>query len=127
MRVVLSNTSGEPIYQQITEQIRAAILSGDLHEGEPLPSIRALAKDLRVSVITTTRAYNDLAADGFVTNIPGKGFYVLPRDLALVREKVLSDIEARLSEAISAAELIELEPEELHAMLDTLINTPEEG
>ncbi len=83
--IVLSKTSGVPIYEQVKEQLKAAILRGDAEEGEALPSIRGLARDLGVSVITTTRAYSDLAAEGFVTNVPGKGSYVLPRNAELVR------------------------------------------
>ncbi|RRD46477.1 GntR family transcriptional regulator [Tessaracoccus sp. OH4464_COT-324] len=99
MRIVLSNTSGQPIYEQIARQAKSAILSGELAEGHALPSIRALAKDLRVSVITTKRAYDELVAEGFVANVPGKGCYVLPVNRALVRESVLRDIEALLAEA----------------------------
>ncbi len=124
LRIVLSNTSGAPIYAQIVDQIREAILTGALAEGDALPSIRVLAKDLRVSVITTTRAYSELAAEGFVANVPGKGSYVLPRDSELVRERVLRDVEENLSAAIRQASLIELDREELHNMLDTLIDVP---
>ena len=80
MRVVLSNSSQSPLYQQIKEQIGAAILSGELADGDALPSVRALARDLRISVITTTRAYAELAAEGFITTVPGKGAFVQPLD-----------------------------------------------
>lgn len=122
LRIVLSNTSGVPIYAQIVDQMKEAILTGVLAEGEALPSIRGLAKDLRVSVITTTRAYSELAAEGFVANIPSKGSYVLPRDSELVRERVLRDVEENLSAAIRQACLIELDRAQLHAMLDVLID-----
>ena len=121
MDIVLSNTSGVPIYEQIKAQIKAAILRGDLVEGEALPSLRALARDLQVSVITTTRAFSDLAAEGFVTNVPGKGSFVLPRDSDLVREQVLRDVENHLGTAIAAARLASLTPAELHQVLDALI------
>ena len=121
MDIVLSNTSGVPIYEQIKAQIKAAILRGDLVEGEALPSLRALARDLQVSVITTTRAFSDLAAEGFVTNVPGKGSFVLPRDSDLVRELVLRDVENHLGKAIAAARLASLTPAELHQVLDALI------
>ena len=79
LSVVLSNTAGVPIYEQIAQQVRDAILTGQVEADEMLPSIRALARDLRVSVITTTRAYSDLVAEGFLANVPGKGYFVLPR------------------------------------------------
>jgi len=103
MRIVISNRSGVPIYEQITDQVKAAIFSGELKEDELLPSIRKLAQDLKVSVITTTRAYNDLEAEGFVVNIQGKGCYVLPRNQELARENALHRMEDGLSQAITAA------------------------
>ena len=84
LSVVLSNTAGIPIYEQIKRQIKEAILTDRVAVDERLPSIRVLARDLRVSVITTTRAYSDLTAEGFVANVPGKGYFVLPRDAGLV-------------------------------------------
>jgi len=78
--VVLSNSSGVPLYQQIKEQVGTAVLSGELVEGPVLPSVRAPARDLRISVITTTRAYAELATEGFIATVPGKGAYVLPLD-----------------------------------------------
>lgn len=121
MDIVLSNTSGVPIYEQIKTQVKAAILSGELAEGEALPSIRGLARDLQVSVITTTRAFSDLAAEGFVTNVPGKGSFVLPRDTAMVREQILRDVEAHLSDAVRTGRLAQLTPSELHEMLDAVL------
>ena len=93
MRVVISNSAGVPLYEQIKEQVKAAILSGALAEGELLPSVRALARDLRISVITVTRTYGDLAREGFITNVPGKGSYVLPTNSELVREQLLREVE----------------------------------
>ncbi|MBB1509432.1 GntR family transcriptional regulator [Tessaracoccus sp. MC1756] len=119
--IVISNTSGEPIYEQIKQQLKAAILRGDLPEGDALPSIRGLARDLRVSVITTTRAYSDLAQEGFVTNVPGKGSYVLPRDTDLVREQILREVETHFADGLRKARLAALTPAELHAVLDALI------
>lgn len=127
LRIVISNTAGVPIYEQIASQIKAAILGGDLPEGEALPSIRVLAKDLKVSVITTTRAYSELAAEGFVTNVPGKGSYVLPRDSELVREQVLREIEGLFTEVARQARIIGLDRPELHLILDTTLDTPEES
>ncbi|MDF2839017.1 MAG: putative transcriptional regulator, partial [Evtepia sp.] len=85
MKIVIRNTAGSPIYEQIKEQIKAAIYQGDLKEGETLPSIRQLARDLKISVITTTRAYNDLELEGFLASVPGKGFFVLPQNSQLIR------------------------------------------
>ncbi|ERL64115.1 GntR family transcriptional regulator [Schleiferilactobacillus shenzhenensis] len=121
MRIVVSNKAGQPIYQQIEDQIKTAILSGDLAAGTLLPSIRQLARDLQISVITTTRAYHDLEEQGFVTNVQGKGSYVLGQDSALVREHALRDIEQYLGQALDAAALAKIPPAELHTMLDTLI------
>lgn len=123
LRVVLSETAGTPIYEQIKSQIKDAILAGDLAEGERLPSIRALARDLRVSVITTTRAFTDLAAEGFVVNVQGKGSFVLARDAEVVREHVLRDVEGHLGAAVRAARVGHLDPSELHALLDLALGT----
>ena len=127
LTITLNNTGGTPIYEQITSQIKAAILSGDLAEGEALPSIRGLAKDLRVSVITTTRAYSDLAAQGFVTNVPGKGSYVLPRDTDLVREQLIREVEAHFEDGVRTAAIAGLSREELHHILDSTLTTQEDS
>ena len=123
LSVVLSNTAGVPIYEQIAQQVRDAILTGQVEADEMLPSIRALARDLRVSVITTTRAYSDLVAEGFLANVPGKGYFVLPRDSELVREQVLREVEKHLDRAVERARLAQLSDEELHTMLQTIITT----
>ncbi|MCR2051375.1 GntR family transcriptional regulator [Actinomyces bowdenii] len=123
LTVVLSNTAGVPIYEQIAQQVRDAILTGQVEADEMLPSIRALARDLRVSVITTTRAYSDLVADGFLANVPGKGYFVLPRDSELAREQVLREVEEHLDRAVERARLAQLSGEELHDMLETIITT----
>ena len=119
--IAISNTAGVPIYEQIKDQLKAGIVSGALAEGELLPSIRVLARDLRVSVITTTRAYADLTAEGFVANVPGKGYYVMARDTELIREAMLRDVERSLEDAITAARLAGLTDAELLAALDTLL------
>lgn len=118
LRVVLSNRSGVPIYEQIAEQIRSAILSGELVADEALPSIRALARDLQISVITTTRAYSDLAQQGYITNVPGKGSYVLPCDTELIREHLLRKVEISLAEAVRLASLANVDAETMHQLLD---------
>ena len=124
MNILLRNTGDRPIYEQIYTQIRDQILSGALPAGTPLPSIRALAKDLRISVITTKRAYDELEADGFICTMAGKGSFVAERDLALVREQHLKDMEQHLQEAVRLAAACGLNRDDL---LNTLrILTEEE-
>jgi GntR family transcriptional regulator len=120
VRVVLSNSSGVPLYQQIKEQIGAAVLAGELAEGEALPSVRALARDLRISIITTNRAYTELAAEGFIATVPGKGAYVLPLDSALVREQLLRQVEEGLRQALDAGRRAGLGRGEIVEILDEL-------
>ena len=103
MNLIISNASGQPIYDQITSQIKGLILSGELHAGDALPSMRALAKDLRISVITTKRAYEELEREGFLVSIPGKGSFVAQANLELVREENLKQIESRMQECIALA------------------------
>lgn len=98
MNIILNNKSGEPIYAQVYDQIKSAIISGELKEDDPLPSIRSLARDLRISVITTKRAYDDLETDGFVYTIPSKGCFVAPKNVELIREDHLRRIEANVQE-----------------------------
>ncbi len=121
MRIVIANTSGKPIYEQIEEQIKEAILSGDLAEGDLLPSIRQLARDLKISVITTTRAYSDLELQGFVAVVQGKGCFALRKDSELVREQLLRRIEEHFCEAINAARVAKLPRGELRKMLEVLL------
>ncbi|MFG2696408.1 GntR family transcriptional regulator [Kitasatospora sp. NPDC048407] len=123
---MLSNSSGVPLYQQIKDQIGLAILSGELTEGTALPSVRALARDLRISIITTGRAYAELSADGFITTVPGKGAFVLPLDSALVREQLLRQVEDGLQAALNAAGRAGLEREDVIRMLDGLIEAEPE-
>lgn len=118
MNIIISNASDKPIYEQIYSQIKGNIVSGELSEGDALPSIRALAKDLRISVITTTRAYDELERDGFINSVPGKGFYVAEKNLELVREEHLKQIEQFLSEIVSLAAPCGLSKKELSDMLD---------
>ena len=103
MDIIIRNTGEAPIYDQITRQIKGLILSGTLQEGEPLPSMRVLARDLRISVITTKRAYEELEREGFITTVPGKGCFVAERDLELVREASLRQAEEHLQQAVEAA------------------------
>ena len=103
MDMILSNSSGKPIYEQITDQIKEQIMTGALAAGDALPSMRLLAKELRISVITTKRAYEELEREGFLTTVPGKGCFVAPRDLELVREDCLRRVEDHLSQAVNIA------------------------
>lgn len=101
--IIISNASDKPIYDQIVSQMKALILTGELGEGQQLPSIRALAGDLRISVITTKRAYEDLERDGFITNVPGKGCFVAVKNPEFLREESLRMVEEALQRAVDAA------------------------
>ena len=103
MDIILSNSSGKPIYEQIADQVREQILSGALSAGDALPSMRVLAKELRSSVITTKRAYEELEREGFLTTVPGKGCFVAPQNPELVREDTLRRAEEHLSHAVDVA------------------------
>lgn len=105
MEIFLSNAGQEPIYAQITRQIKQQILSGQLRAGEPLPSIRLLAKELRISVITTKRAYEELEADGFIVTQAGRGSFVAAQNPDLLREEHLKEMESCLQDAVDAARL----------------------
>jgi GntR family transcriptional regulator len=120
LKIVVSNRSGVPIYEQIKSQIKEAIFSGELREDDLLPSIRQLAKDLKISVITTARAYSDLEQEGFIVTVQGKGCYVLPRNKELAREDALRNIELGLTEAISAAKTAGISKDEVFEMLNIL-------
>ena len=103
MDIILSNSSGKPIYEQIADQVREQILSGALSAGDALPSMRVLAKELRISVITTKRAYEELERDGFLDNVPGKGCFVAPQNRELLREAQLRRVEDVLAQAVDEA------------------------
>jgi GntR family transcriptional regulator len=120
LKIILSNRSGIPIYEQRKEQIKDAIFSGELQEDHLLPSIRQLARDLKISVITTTRAYSDLEQEGFVVNVQGKGCYVLPRNTELARENALHKIEDGLQAAIAAAKADGVTKDEIIQRLNLL-------
>ena len=113
MNIIISNISDKPIYEQIYLQIKGAILRGDLKEGESLPSIRALAKDLRISVITTKRAFDDLERDGFIYSVQGKGSFVAAKNKETVREEYLKQAESKIEEAIVLGRTAGLSDEEL--------------
>ena len=117
---ILQNT-GEPIYLQIARQFKEDILAGKMEQGEYLPSIRSLAKDLKISVITTMKAYEQLESEGLVTGVQGKGFYVTAQDSQMLREQHLRKVEACLSEAIQAARIAGMTGQELRETLDALL------
>ena len=120
MYVTVSNASDRPIYEQIYTQIKAAILRGELREGEALPSIRALAKDLRISVITTKRAFDDLERDGFICTVQGKGSFVAAKNREMLRVELLKQAEQKLLEAIEIARQGGISQQELLEMFQVL-------
>ncbi len=117
----ITQNSGEPIYHQIANQFKNDILAGKYAQGEYLPSIRRLAKDLKISVITTMKAYEELAGEGLVTAVQGKGFYVNAQDSEMLKEQHLRKVEDSLTEAITAAEIAGLTDAELVDILQTLL------
>ena len=121
MELIIRNNANQPIYDQICAQIKDQIIAGALAPGDALPSIRALAKDLKISVITTKRAYDELEAEGFVTTVAGKGCFVAEKNLDLIREQQLKTLEGHLSAAAELAKSCGVGPEELQAMLRILV------
>ncbi len=120
MDIIISNASGKPIYEQITSQIKTLILNGRLSEGEALPSMRLLAKELRISVITTKRAYEDLERDGFIETVTGRGSFVAGKNLEFVREEHLRLIEEKLQEAVNLAKTADISTKEMIEILKLL-------
>ena len=120
MDLTISNSSGKPIYEQITVQVKNLILTGKLRAGDALPSMRLLAKELRISVITTKRAYEDLERDGFIETVPGKGCFVAPQNMELVRESQLCMAQEALQRAVCIARSSGISLEELEQMLRLL-------
>lgn len=123
MDIIISNTGEQPIYEQIYTQIRKQIISGTLKEGDLLPSIRGLAKDLRISVITTKRAYEELEREGFIYTVTGKGSFVAKKNLELIREENLKKIEEHINAAYELAESCEMSREELYELFKMLGET----
>jgi len=122
LEIIISNASDKPIYEQITSQLKAMILSGELEAGQRLPSIRALANDLRISVITTKRAYSDLEELGFIETVQGKGSFVASGNGSFLREERLRQLERLLDQALSEAKELGINIDELHILLDELAN-----
>ncbi|MBP2031365.1 GntR family transcriptional regulator [Clostridium algifaecis] len=123
MNIIISNASKEPIYEQITKQIKNNILNEILKEGEALPSIRNLARELKISVITTKRAYEELERQEFIETIPGKGSYVAPQNKEMLREQKIKIVEDKLIDAIKEASIAGIGKEELKEMLDILYDS----
>ncbi len=120
VNIIISNSSGKPIYEQITSQIKNMIVAGELKPGEALPSMRLLAKELRISVITTKRAYEDLERDGYIYSVVGKGSFVADANMELVKEEHLRRIEENLQNAVEAARISHIELQELQDILTML-------
>ncbi len=120
MKLIISNRNPSPIYEQIVDQLKEKILSGELEGGSLLPSIRSLARDLRISVITTKRAYEELEKEGLIVTVPAKGCFVAEKNKDYLREERLRKIEAALFQAITEAQKCALEKEDLWTMLSTL-------
>ncbi|OQP16579.1 MULTISPECIES: GntR family transcriptional regulator [Geobacillus] len=120
MDIIISNSSDEPIYQQIVKQIKNLIIKGELAENEMLPSIRTLAKELQISVITTKRAYQELENEGYIVTVQGKGTYVAAQNKELLKESQLKIIEEKLTEAVEAGKSINLTLEEMQEILKVI-------
>lgn len=123
MNILISNSDGRPIYEQISAQIKNQVLAGTLEAGEALPSIRLLAKELRISVITTKRAYEELEQDGFIETIPGKGSFVAEKNTEFIKEEQLRRVEELLVKAVEIARSSDIEYQEVLEMLNILFKT----
>lgn len=120
MNIIISNSSNAPIYEQIKEQIKSKIISNELKPGDLLPSIRNLAKDLRISVITTKNAYEELEREGYVETIPGKGTYIASKNVEIIKEEQMRKIENLIDTAVSIAKISKITKEEIKDILDIL-------
>lgn len=121
MNIQINNSSDDPIYLQIKNQIKAQIISGDLKVGEQLPSIRFLAKELRVSMLTAKRAFDELELDGFINSVQGKGNFVAAQNKELIREEYLKRIESKLQEVVELSEIADVSSDELVEMLKSYV------
>ena len=121
MKIVISSTSSDPIYAQIEAQIREAIASGELTDGDALPSLRRLARDLRVSVLTVTRAYTELADEGLISNEQGRGSFVKGGGGEMIRQQAVGKVREAMSSAVTLADDADMSPQELHGVLDELL------
>jgi GntR family transcriptional regulator len=120
VNIVISNSGAVPIYEQIASQIKSAMIAGEVKPGEPLPSLRFLAKELRVSVISTKRAYEELEREGYITSVPGKGSFAAEINRELLREEQYKRLEEHLNEAVDAARMAGISLGEMKELLETL-------
>ena len=120
MKIIISNSSEDPIYEQIIKQIKNQIINGELEEEEPLPSIRKLARELGISVITTKRAYEELEKEGFIDTVGGKGSFVAGQNKEFLKEKKMKAVEDKLTEAVAEARMLDIGYKELKEMLSIL-------
>lgn len=120
MNIIISNSSNTPIYEQIKEQIKNKIVSNELKTGDLLPSIRNLAKDLRISVITTKNAYEELEKEGYVETIPSKGTYVASKNIEIIKEEQMKKVENLIETAVSIAKISKISKKEVNDILDIL-------
>ena len=125
MKIIIANSSPDPIYEQVGKQIKAQIISGDLAEGDALPSIRTLAKELQISVITTKRAYEELEKEGFIDTVGGKGCFIAMQNKEFLKEKKMKTVEEKLSEAVNDAKKLGVDMKDLWEMLSILYNEEE--
>ena len=126
MKIVIKNKSELPIYEQIEQQIKAQILDSTIREDEQLPSIRQLARDLKISVITTTRVYNDLSDEGFIISVAGKGYFVAPRNNDLLKERMLCEMEEGLEKAVRSGRNAGLSDDEIISTLEEYLKNSDE-
>jgi GntR family transcriptional regulator len=120
MKIIVYTSSVDPIYEQVSNQIKGHIISGELKEGDPLPSIRRLAQELQISVITTKRAYEELEKEGFIDTVGGKGCFVAMQNKELLREKKMKTVEELLNDAVTEAKKLGINIKEIKEMLDLL-------
>lgn len=121
MRILITNSSPDPIYEQIKNEIKRQIIIGELGDGEALPSIRKLAMDLQISVITTKRAYDDLEKEGLIASVAGKGTFISTKNKSFLKEKKLKLIESKLAEAVVASKMLGVKGKDLERMLSLLL------
>ena len=126
MHIVITNSSPQKLFEQIKEQIKAQIISGELPENEMVPSLRQLAKDLKISVMTVTKAYSELEQEGFLASQQGKGYYVMPSNSELIREQLVREIESNLNNAISTAQKANMSNDELIELMRLLMEVKDD-
>jgi len=126
LHIVIANSSPQKLFEQIKEQIKTQIMSGELAENEMVPSLRQLAKDLKISVLTVTRAYSELEQEGFLASRQGKGYYVMPSNSELIREQLVREIESNLNNAISAAQRANMSNDELVELMRLLMEVKDD-